>query len=204
MDPDMIRPRRSKPCPPTPRPHGENVVEACQHDSYNFREDPLPPPISPSLWACHQPPRPPSHVRNYYWNDNLDRFSRMQRGDQSPYMGYRMNFRDPLNDFHEDHTLRHCIRQCEWGTTADNHPLCWGTTVNHQHPIFLQRVIMVTNIAMRIQIVAQLCDVFSLAICTFSILIFGYIKKRFSFQGFFRHKDEERQDLFESIYILNN
>ncbi|KAG5625424.1 hypothetical protein H5410_010642 [Solanum commersonii] len=107
MDPDMIRPRRGKPCPPTPtpRPHGENVVEACQHDSYNFREDPLPQ----SLWPCHQPPRPPSHVRNYYWNDNLDWFSRMQRGDQSLDMGYRMNFRDPLNDFHEDHALRHCM-----------------------------------------------------------------------------------------------
>ncbi|WMV12598.1 hypothetical protein MTR67_005983 [Solanum verrucosum] len=173
MDPDMIRPQRSKPCPPTPSPHGENVVEACQHDSYNFREDPLPQ----SLWPCHQPPRPPSHVRNYYWNDNLDWFSRMQRGDQSLDMGYRMNFRDPLNDFHEDHALRHCIRlqqdtttmdhrQCKWGTTADmNHPRCWGTTVNH-------------NIAMRIQMVAQLCDVFSLAIYTFSILIFGYIKKK--------------------------
>ncbi|KAK4739773.1 hypothetical protein R3W88_003470 [Solanum pinnatisectum] len=105
MDPDMIRPRRSKPSPPppsplrtplrkeAPRPHCENVVEACQHDSCNFREDPLPPPISPSLWPCHQPPRPPSYVRNYYWNDNLDRFSRMQRGE-SLDMGYRMNFLD--------------------------------------------------------------------------------------------------------------
>ena len=87
MDPDMIRPRRSKPCPP-PTP----------------LEDSLPPPISPPLWLCHWPPRPPSHVRNYYWNDNLDRFSRMQRGE-SLDVGYRMNY----HDFHEDHTLRHCM-----------------------------------------------------------------------------------------------
>ncbi|XP_060197514.1 uncharacterized protein LOC132626608 [Lycium barbarum] len=124
MDPNMIRPRKCKPCPPPPPPppspkreapppppppHGENVAQACQCDCCNFRGHPspfsplAPPPPLPSLGPCH----PPSHVRNY-WNDDLDRFSRMRRVE-SLEMGYRMNLRDPFNDFPEDHTPRHCM-----------------------------------------------------------------------------------------------
>ncbi|KAK6781575.1 hypothetical protein RDI58_019371 [Solanum bulbocastanum] len=121
MDPDMIRPRKCKPCPPPPPPspspkkeepppppHGEHVAQACQHDCYEFRGHPLPflQLAPPSPWPCHLSPQPPPHVRNY-WNDDLERFSRMRRVE-SLEMGYRMNFRDPLDGLHENnhHTLR--------------------------------------------------------------------------------------------------
>ncbi|KAM3291225.1 leucine-rich repeat extensin-like protein 5 [Capsicum chacoense] len=115
MDLDMIRPRRCKPCPPPPpppapppappshkkeeppppppsSPHGEHVMEACQHECCNIRGYPFPSPLPPSMWPCHPPPQS-------YWNDDVDRFSRM----------HRMNFRDPMVDYHEDHSRRRCI-----------------------------------------------------------------------------------------------
>ncbi|KAK4376174.1 hypothetical protein RND71_006851 [Anisodus tanguticus] len=125
MDPDMIRPRKCKPCPPPPPPSSpkreappppphsdQNVAQACQHDCCNSRGHPFPfsplappppPPPPPSLSQFH----PPSHIRNY-WNDDLDQFSRMRRVE-SLEMGYRMNFRDPFDDFPVDHTPRRCM-----------------------------------------------------------------------------------------------
>ncbi|CAN4107951.1 unnamed protein product [Withania somnifera] len=120
MDPDIIRQRKCKACPappapppppspkkeapPPPPPHSGNVVKACQHGFCNFHGHPLPP--SPSLCPCHPTPQPRSQVRNY-WNHDLDPLSRMQRVE-SLEIGYRMNFRDPWDGFHEDHTLRRC------------------------------------------------------------------------------------------------
>ncbi|KAM3377527.1 hypothetical protein P3S68_009940 [Capsicum galapagoense] len=92
MDPDMIRPRRCKPCPPPPppspppappspkkeepppSPHGEHVIEPCQHECCYFRGYPFPP--------------------QSYWYDDVNRFSRWHRM-KSLEMGYRMNFGAP-------------------------------------------------------------------------------------------------------------
>ncbi|MCE0481814.1 hypothetical protein HAX54_039887, partial [Datura stramonium] len=80
----------------SPPPLGENIAPACQHDCCKLRGHSLPSmPLaqSPPLWPWHPPPEPQSNMRNY-WNDDLDRFSRMQR-TESLEMGYRMNFRQP-------------------------------------------------------------------------------------------------------------
>nr|XP_009625150.1 E3 ubiquitin-protein ligase Hakai-like [Nicotiana tomentosiformis] len=122
MDPDMIRPRKCKPCPPPPPPppplspkkevppppsHRENAAQPFQQDCCShYGHLPFSPLEPPPLWPRHLPPQlsPPRHVRSY-WNDDLDQLSRVRRVE-SLEMGYRLNFRDPFDDLYEDHTLR--------------------------------------------------------------------------------------------------